>query len=463
MFEIPLHETMEIQWTKILLPEIKELIETKDFRGLRDFLRERHPADIVDILRELNPTERVMSFRLLDKNKISEVFALFEPIEQEELLKQFTEHHAREILLQMHPDDRTQLFDELPAHIVEKLLKLLPPLERKEANELFNYPHNSAGRIMTPEYVDLQMDMTVEKALGHIRKTGPNRETIYICYIVDETKKLRGVASLKNIILADTGQYIRDIMNENVIYVRTTDDQEKAAQVVQKYDILAVPVVDNEDRLVGIVTVDDVLDVVQEEATEDFQKMAGIQTIEEKYFRVGFSRRVSNRVAWLVILVIAATISQAILRSYSGVLSSVIALTYFIPMLTGSGGNTGSQSSTLIIRALATGEVKSREWWRIILREFKVGVALGLIMGIIAFSIASISLRQINIASSVGISLFAVVSVGNIVGVAIPLFFRLIKLDPAFVSAPLIATLLDATGLIIYFEIARRILIINAS
>ncbi|TVM02800.1 MAG: magnesium transporter [Candidatus Brocadia sp. WS118] len=449
---------MELQWTKIFLPEIKELIETKDFKGLRDFLRERHPADIVDILRELDPTERVMGFRLLDKHKISEVFALVEPVEQEELLKRFTEQHAKEILVQMQPDDRTQLFDELPAHVVEKLLKLLPPAERKEANELLNYPHNSSGRIMTPEYVDLQMGMTVAEALEHIRKTGPNRETIYICYIVDETKRLRGVASLKNIILANPDQLIKDIMNENVFYVHTTDDQEKAVQVVQKYDILAVPVVDNEDRLVGIVTVDDVLDVVQEEVTEDFQRMAGIQTTEEEYFRVRFSKRIINRVSWLVILVIAATISQTILKSYSGVLSSVIALAYFIPMLTGSGGNTGSQSSTLIIRALATGEIKTKEWWRILLREFKVGISLGLIMGLIAFAIAAISLKQITIASTVGVSLCIVVSVGNIVGLAIPLFFRFIKLDPAFVSAPLIATLLDATGLVIYFEIASRML-----
>ena len=449
---------MELQWTKIFLPEIKELIETKDFKGLRDFLRERHPADIVDILRELDPTERVMGFRLLDKNKISEVFALFEPIEQEELLKQFTEQHAKEILTEMQPDDRTQLFDELPAHVVERLLKLLPPLERKEANELLNYPHNSAGRIMTPEYVGLQMDMTVAKALEHIRKTGLNRETIYICYIVDETKKLRGVTSLKNIILANPDQLIKDITNEDVIYVHTTDDQEKAVRVVQKYDILAVPVVDNEDRLVGIVTVDDVLDVVQEEVTEDFQKMAGIQTTEEEYFRIVFSKRILNRVTWLVVLVIAATISQTILKRYSGVLSSMIALAYFIPMLTGSGGNTGSQSSTLIIRALATGEVKSKEWWRILSREVKVGISLGLIMGLTAFAIAAISLKEFTVAITVGISLCTVVSVGNIVGLAIPLFFRFIKLDPAFVSAPLIATLLDATGLVIYFEIAGRVL-----
>jgi len=449
---------MEMQWTKIFLPEIKELIDTKDFKGLRDFLRERHPADTVDILRELNPTERVMSFRLLDKNKISEVFALFEPDEQEELLKQFTEQHAKEILVEMQPDDRTQLFDELPAHVVEKLLKLLPPLERREANELLNYPHNSAGRIMTPEYVDLQMDMTVAKALEHIRKTGLNRETIYICYIVDETKKLRGVASLKNIILANPEQFIKDIMNENVFFVHTTDDQEKAAKVVQKYDILAVPVVDTEDRLVGIVTVDDILDVMQEEVTEDFQRMAGIKTIEEEYFRIGFSKRVSNRILWLVVLVIAATISQAILKSYSSVLSSVIALAYFIPMLTGSGGNTGSQSSTLIIRALATGEVKSREWWQLLMREFKVGVTLGFFMGLIAFVIAAISLGRLPVAFAVGLSLCIVVIVGNIVGLAIPLFFRFVKLDPAFVSAPLIATLLDATGLIIYLEVARRIL-----
>ena len=212
----------------------------------------------------------------------------------------------------------------------------------------------------------------------------------------------------------------------------------------------------------GIVTVDDVLDVVQEEVTEDFQRMAGIQTIEEEYFRVGFSKRILNRVTWLVILVVAATISQTILKRYSGVLGSMLALAYFIPMLTGSGGNTGSQSSTLVIRALATGEIKLKEWWRILLRESKVGVSLGFIMGLIAFTIAMISLGQFSIAMTVGVSLWTVVSVGNVIGLAIPLFFRFVKLDPAFVSAPLIATLLDATGLVIYFEIARRVLTLAA-
>ncbi|MCF6149749.1 MAG: magnesium transporter [Candidatus Kuenenia sp.] len=454
---------MELKWVNIILPEIKELSRTKNFKRLREFLRERHSADIVDLLSGLEPTEKVVSFRLLDKIKSSEVFALFDSSEQEELLKQFTEQHVRTLLIEMEPDDRTQLFDELPADVVEKLLKLLPPAERKEANELLNYPQNSAGRIMTPEYVALKMHMTVAQALEHIRKTGLDREIIYICYIVDETKKLRGVTSLKNIILANPDQFIKEIMNENVVYVHTTDDQEEAAKVVQKYDILAVPVVDNENRLVGIVTVDDILDILEEEATEDFKKMAGVQTIEDEYFRVGVSKRVINRIVWLVVLVIAATISQTILKGYSEVLTSMIAIAYFIPMLTGSGGNTGSQSSTLVIRALATGEIKTKEWWKILLWELRVGVVLGLILGFIAFSIAALSTKQIAMATTVGISLFSVVSVGNIVGVSIPLFFRLIKLDPAFVSAPLIATLLDATGLIIYFEIARRILVTTTS
>ncbi|MDR4506940.1 MAG: magnesium transporter [Candidatus Brocadiaceae bacterium] len=452
-----------LQWTKIFIPEIKELIKTRNFRGLRDFLRERHPADIVDILKSLNPTERVMSFRLLDKNKISEVFALFEPSEQEELLQHFAEQRVKELLVEMQPDDRTQLFDELPADLVEQFLKLLPPLERQEANELLNYPDNSAGRIMTPEYVGLRMDMTITQALEHIRTTGPNRETIYNCYIIDRTRKLCGVASLKNIILANPEQLIKDIMNEDVVSVHTTDDQEIVAQIVQKYDFLAVPVVDNDNRLVGIVTIDDIMDVVQEEITEDFQKMAGIQTIEKEYFRAAFSKRITNRILWLVVLVFAATISQTILKGYAEVLSSMIAIAYFIPMLTGSGGNTGSQSSTLIIRALSTGEVKTGECWGIVLRELRIGIVLGLIMGSLAFAIAAISLGQITLAIAVGISLCTVVSVGNIVGITIPLFFRIAKLDPAFVSAPLIATLLDATGLVIYFEIARRILHIAAS
>jgi len=452
---------MELKWANIILPEIKELIRTKSFRRLRDFLRKRHSPDIVDILAGLEPPERVVSFRLLEKHKISEVFSLLDPTEQEELLRQFTDQHVKAILIEMEPDDRTQLFDELPADVVERLLKLLPPEEWREANELLNYPYNSAGRIMTPEYVELKMDMTVAYALDHIRETGLDRETIYICYIVDETKKLRGVTSLKNIILADPDQLIKDIMDENVLFVHTTDDQEEVARIVQKYDLLAIPVVDNEHRLVGIITVDDVLDVVEEEATEDFKKMAGIQTIEEEYFRVGVTKRVMNRIVWLVVLVVAAIISQSILKGYSEVLSSVIAIAYFIPMLTGSGGNTGSQSATLIIRAFATGEIDTKEWRKILFHEFRVGITLGFIMGFIAFAIAAISLGQFTMAIAVGSSLVAVVCVGNLIGIAIPLFFRLIKLDPAVVSAPLIATLLDATGLIIYFEIARRLLAIT--
>ena len=346
-----------MKWYKIFTPELKELISNKDFKGLRNILREHHSADIVDILRELEPTERAIAFRVLDKARNAEVFSLFDPEEEEELLRHFTEHKVRELLLEMSPDDRTQLLDELPASVVQKHLKLLPKEERDEANLLLNYPPQSAGRLMTTEYVDLKIEMSVSEALEYIRETGPDRETIYTCYAINENRVLCGAVSLKDIILAKPDQKINQIMNDNVHKVHTTDDQEEAAKAIQKYDYLALPVVDSEDRLVGIVTVDDILDIVEEEVTEDFHKMAGIQPPEERYFHTGLLKHVSGRVVWLFVLILAATVSGKILQKYSLSLSSVIALAYFIPMLLGAGGNIGAQSSTLIIRALATGEL----------------------------------------------------------------------------------------------------------
>lgn len=447
-----------MKWYKIFTPELKELIESKNLKGLSLILRELHPADVVDVLKELEPTERAISFRMLDKEKIAEVFSLFEPEEGEELLKFFTEQKVREILLEMSPDDRTQLLDELPASMVKKLLGLLPKEEREEANILLNYPPESAGRLMTTEYVDLKTEMSVSEALEYIRETGPDRETIYTCYTINENGTLCGVVSLKDIILAKPDQKISQIMNENVHKVNTTDDQEEAAKAVQKYDYLSLPVVDSKNRLVGIVTVDDVLDIVEEEVTEDFHKMAAIQLPEEKYFHTSFLKNVSGRVIWLFVLVIAATISGKILQKYSLALSSIIALAYFIPMLMGAGGNIGSQSSTLVIRAMATGELTLKQWRQVLLKEAYTGSVIGVILGFTAFTIAMIFMKNVLLGIAVGISVTIVVIVGNLAGAIIPLVFRYLRLDPAIVSAPLITTIIDITGIVIYFEIARRIL-----
>ncbi len=447
-----------MKWYKIFTPELKELIDSKNLKGLSSILRELHPADIVDIIRELEPTEKVIAFRVLDKTKIAETFSLLHPEEEEELLRYFTEQRVKEILLEMDPDDRTQLLGELPASVVKKHLKLLPKEERDEANILLNYPPQSAGRVMTTEYVDLKTEMSVSEALEYIRKTGPDRETIYTCYAIDEKRILCGVISLKDIILAESDQKISKIMNENVYKVNTTDDQEEAAKAIQKYDFLSLRVVDSENRLVGIITVDDILDIVQEEVTEDFHKMAAMQLPEEKYFHAGFFKHVSGRVIWLFVLILAATISGKLLQKYSLSLSSMIVLAYFIPMLLGAGGNIGAQSSTLVIRALATGELTLRQWAKVLWKEVCAGALIGTVLGLTAFIIAVVFLRDTMIGITVGVSVATVVLVGNLAGAITPLIFRYLRLDPAIVSAPLITTIIDVTGIIIYFEIARRML-----
>lgn len=447
-----------VQWYKILTPNIKEMIANKDLRELRSFLAKPHPADIADLLRELNPPERALVFRLLDKDTAVEVFAILEPDEEEELLRLFTERRVKEILLEMDPDDRTQLLDELPAEMVKSLLSLLPREEREEANVLLNYPPDSAGRLMTTEYIDLRVDMTIFEALQRIRKTGTDSETIYTCYVIDATGRLRGVTTLKDIILADPDKEIGDVTKETVFHLKTSDDQETAAKIIQKYDLLAAPVVDSQNRLVGIITVDDVMDVVEEEVTEDFHKMAAIQAHEENYFRGDFYRLLGKRIIWLIVLILAATLSGKVLKSYSLVLSSVIALAYFIPMLTGAGGNIGSQSSTLVIRALATGEITLRQWLSVVWREVQMGAALGVLLGIVAFTVEMILLKDARLGITVGVSLMLISIVGNTVGTVTPMLFKLLNIDPAFVSSPLIATILDVTSLVIYFSIAGRIM-----
>ena len=447
-----------VQWFKILTPDIKEMISNRDLRELRNFLTKPHPADIAYLLRELDPDERVLVFRLLGKDMADDVFALLEPDEQEELLKYFTERRVKELLMEMDPDDRTQLLDELPAAMVERFLRLLPQEEREEANLLLNYPPNSAGRLMTTEYVGLRLDMTVSEALQRIRVTGPDRETIYTCYVVDNTGYLHGVTTLKDIILAPAEKKINEITNEMPFSLKTSDDQEAAAKIIQKYDLLAAPVVDSQGILVGIITVDDVLDVVQEEATEDFHKMAAIQTPEENYFRGDFFTLLGKRVIWLVVLIFAATLSGKVLKSYSMLLSSVITLTYFIPMLTGTGGNIGSQSSTLVIRALATGEITMKQWLAVLKREVLMGATLGCILGVVAFMVEMILLQDVLLGITVAAALAVIAIVGNTVGTVTPMLFKLLKLDPAFVSSPLIATIVDVTSLIIYFSIAGLVL-----
>ncbi len=447
-----------MQWHKIFVPEITELIKQRDLKELGEFLRRLHPADIVDILRDLPSADRVLAFRVLDKAKLAWVFSLFEPDEQEALLKLFTEQKVKEILLEMDSDDRAQLLEELPADVVKKFLALLPHDEKEITNLILNYPDDSAGRLITTDYVALRADKTADEAIEYVRETGPDKETIYICYVIDNTRKLIGVLSLRDLILAPPDKKIGDIMKTIVSSVKTTDDQEVAAKMIQKYDLLAVPVVDQEGRLVGIVTVDDVIDIFEEEVTEDMEKMAAVRLPEEEYFKAGFLKVVRKRATWLVILIIAETFTSDLIENYTTSLTSLVALAYFIPMLTSSGGNTGAQSSTLVIRALAIGEVTLGEWWKILRREIWIGATLGGLLGGVAYLKVYHSVGDQTTGLAVGLALLAVVMVGNIIGAVIPLVFRRLGWDPATVSSPLIATILDLTGLLIYFEVTRRML-----
>jgi magnesium transporter len=445
--------------TAVLLPAIREALAAKDFRTLKESLEEILPPDVAEILRQLRTDEQVLLFRLLRKDHASEVFANLEVEEQKTLIEVFTDQGIKAIIEEMNPDDRTELLDELPAGLVRKLLQLLDPHERALAHQLLGYPESSAGRLMTPEFVDLRPEMSVEAALRQIRRTGPDKETIYYAYVIDQGRKLTGFVSLKDLLLADPEKQVGDLMKEEVIAVHTLDDQEAVAEVIKKYNLLAVPVVDSEERLVGIVTVDDVVDVMEEEATEDIQKMGAIAAAEEGYFQSGFFSLARRRIFWLAALLLTATVSGTIMEQYAYAIQAVVVLAFFIPMLMNTGGCTGTQSATLIIRGLSTGEISLRQITRIVLRESAMGILLGTAMGALGF------LRAVFVPGSdptvwvtVGLTLIATVTAANLVGALLPLGAKALRLDPAVMAGPLITTIMDAMTLVLYFEIARRLL-----
>ncbi len=442
---------------EILLLEIKELLEKKDYRSLKEALPDILPADIVEILKSLEIPDRAMIFRLLPKDTAVEVFSSLETNEQEELLRILTDDSAKEIIASMAPDDRTELFDELPAGIVKRLLSLLPQDQRDLLNIMLNYPENSAGRLMTPEFVDLRANMTISYAISHIRKIAPDKETIYYSYVIDEQRHLIGIVSLRQLLLAPDNYLVENVMHKDVISVKTIDDQEYVAKIIKKYDLLAVPVVDLENRLVGIITVDDIIDVIDEEATEDFHKMAAMQATEESYFRSSFQRLARKRILWLAFLLLADTITQIILQNYTDALK-IASLVVFIPMLIDTGGNAGTQSATLVIRGLATGEINVYHLFKIIFRESFMGIVIGIILGIILLIRNLMIGTDISISIIVCISLILIVVAANLSGALLPLLAKLVKLDPAVMAGPLITTLADILGIFIYFEIARRFL-----
>ena len=443
---------------KKLLWEVETCIQQKRFREAKELLSDMEPIDIAEGLEDLPSAQLVLYFRLLPKDLAVEVFEMLDFDEQERFLAHATGDEVTEIIEEMSDDDRTELFDELPATTVKRLLLKLSPEERRLANTLLGYPEDSAGRIMTPEYIALKAHMTVKSALERIREKARSKETIYTSFVTDEGRHLLGAVELEDLILADPDAEVIDIMNGDPVSVTTSADQEQAAQIISRYDLHTLPVVDSEKRLVGIITFDDVLDVVEEEATEDIERMAGIEPVEEDYLDANLFTVARKRFVWLVICIITEALTSTVLKHYSPLTQHVVSLTFFVPLLIGTGGNAGTQAATLMIRGMTVGDIQWKNLGRIIAREAATGVLLGSALGLLGLARAWMIGTGYGVAVTVGLGVLLVVLIGNLAGTALPLLARALHIDPAIMSGPFITTVVDIVGLIVYFETAGAVL-----
>lgn len=443
------------------LMEQKELIEKqleeKDYPALKESLN-AHPAEIAELMNQLEPEDRTLIFRLLSKDIAVEVFEHIDSTVQSEILGGFHDAKLIGIVDAMSPDDRARLIDELPARVVKMLRMRMTPVEWNATSALLGYAEDTAGRMMTPEFVDLKDHMTVREAIKRIRRVGKDSETIYYMYVTDVTRHLIGAITLRRLVLSEADILIRDIMDTEVVKVSTDDDQEAVAGVIKDYDFLAVPVVDKENRLVGIVTVDDIIDVIEEEATEDILKSSGVVAEEKGYFESSLSNNFKRRIGWMVILLMLNTLTGSIILGHAKLLEGIVVLSAFIPILIGSGGNAGAQSSTVVIRGLAIGEIDVGSAMRILAREFVMGISIGLLLGVLATLWAYWLQGDWTISVVVGLSFICVITVATSLGTFLPFVVKKIGFDPALIATPLITTTIDVTALLIYFMIAGQLL-----
>ncbi|MGB9691980.1 MAG: magnesium transporter [Candidatus Sumerlaeaceae bacterium] len=451
----------------LLKPEIEQLIQEGNFAVLRDALSELPPADVADALVDLPPEQSAIVFRILPRALAAEVFDFLPTDAQEAILKAMADRDVSELLDAMAPDDRTRLLEELPASVTRRLMDLLSPEELAVAKTLLGYPPHSVGRRMTPDYLAVPDNWNVGQVIRFIRQHGKNKETLNVIYVTDERGVLRGDVTISDLLLAADETPVIEIVDESVPRLLATDDQEKAVEMFGRYRRDALPVVSSDGVLLGIITVDDVLDVAQEEATEDIHKIGGTLAIDEPYLRVDIRTMVLKRAPWLVILFLSEMLTSTALSFYEHQIASVAALAFFIPLIISSGGNSGSQAATLINRALALGEVTVRDVWAVFRREVTAGAFLGIPLAVIVFLrivvwhwLAPEKLGPIwfSLAIIVGLSVIAVVLWGNLIGSLLPLLFKAIGVDPAVTSAPFVATLVDVTGIIIYFTVATWVL-----
>lgn len=436
-----------------------ELLERRDLHALRAALLEENEVDIAEFLEELPQDKIVVVFRALPKEMAAEVFSNLEPDTQQVIIQSATDQEVSAIVEELYVDDAVDMLEELPANVVKRVLKAARPDTRKLINQFLNYPDNSVGSIMTAEFTDLKQSMTVAQAIAHIRRTGENSESVYTCYVTDAGRRLEGVLTIKELLLAQDDQLIADLMETDVITAETTEDQEEAVARMMKYDFISLPVVDKEGRLVGIVTVDDVMDVMEEEATEDFEKMAAMAPSEKPYLKTSVLSLAKHRILWLLVLMISGMITGGILGQYEAAFAAMPLLVTFIPMLTDTGGNAGSQSSTLVIRGMAVGEIQLKDFAKVFWKELRVSMLVGVVLSAVNFVRLIITYPGNHmVALTVALALFVTVLLAKTVGGVLPMVAKLCHADPAIMAAPLITTIVDAISLVVYFRIACALL-----
>lgn len=439
--------------------KVLALLEEKNYPDLKALLSEMNEADIAAIFADLPLEKLPIVYRILPKELAAEVFVNMDSDAQELLIRAFSDNELREVLDELYVDDAVDIIEEMPATVVKRILWHTDPEVRKSINEILQYPEDSAGSLMTIEYVDLKKYMTVDDAFTRIRRTGVDKETIYICYVTDENRKLLGIVTVKDLLLSESNKKIFEIMDTNIISTNTLEDKEIVADKFQKYDLLALPVVDQENRLVGIITIDDAMDVLQDENTEDIEKMAAITPTDKPYLKMSVFETYKKRIPWLMLLMVSATFTEKIINHFEGALTTCVALAAFIPMLTGTCGNCGSQSSATIIRGLSLGDIEFRDTFKVIFKEFRIALVCGVTLGVVNFlKLMIFDDVGASVALVVSLTMLAAVVFAKVVGSVLPVIAKKIGFDPAVMSSPFISTIVDAVTLLIYFTVASSVL-----
>lgn len=436
--------------------KILELLNEKNYVKIKSIVKDLYPADLASLLETLSPRNITLLFRLLPKELAAETFTFMDSDTQMHLISGFSDKELREILDEIFVDDTVDIIEEMPANVVSRILKNTDAETRKQINSILDYPTDSAGSVMTTEYVYLHKNMTTKEALDWIRKVGVVKETIYTCYIT-ESRKLIGFVTILDLVTADEDATIESIMDSNVKFVYTHEDREDVAKKFSKYDFLAMPVVDNEERMVGIITFDDVLDVIAEENEEDFSKMAAMQPIEDSYFKTSVFTHAKKRIGWLLVLMLSATITGNLLTKYEEAFQAIPILVSFIPMLMSTGGNCGSQSSTTIIRGLATGEIQFKDFFKAVFKEFRISLIISVILAVTNGLRIFIFYKNLQLSIVITLSIIGTVIIAEFIGCALPLIAKKVKLDPAIMATPLISTIVDTCSMLIYFQFATMI------